>query len=124
MKDEIEFTEELTESANTFLGGLRRVLMAAIGAVALTQEQIEDFVAKLVERGEIADGDARNLLTDIFDRRMKIVQDGSKKAEDTVEKRIEFLLSRMNVPTKTEIDALSDKIAELSRKVDQLNKKR
>lgn len=124
MKDEIEFTEELTESANTFLSGLRRVLMAAIGAVALSQEQIEDFVSKLVERGEIADGDARNLLSDIFDRRKKIVQDGTKKAEETVDKRIEFLLSRMNVPTKTEIDALSDKIAELSRKVDQLNKKR
>lgn len=124
MKDEIEFTEELTESANTFLSGLRRVLMAAIGAVALTQEQIEDFVGKLVERGEIADGDARNLLSDIFDRRKKIVLDGTKKAEETVDKRIEFLLSRVNVPTKTEIDALSDKIAELSRKVDQLNKKR
>ncbi len=125
MKNEIEITEESIESANnTFLSGLRRVLMAAIGAVALTQEQIEDFVGKLVERGEIADGDARNLLTDIFDRRKKIVQDGTKKAEGTVDKSIETLLMRMNIPTKSEIDALSEKIAELSRKVDQLNSKR
>lgn len=52
MTDQIEFTEEVVESSNSFLNGLRRVLMAGIGAVALTQEQIEDFVNKLVERGD------------------------------------------------------------------------
>ncbi|HNS38658.1 MAG: phasin family protein [Anaerolineae bacterium] len=123
MKDEIEITEELesTESTATFLNGLRRVLLAAIGAVVLTQEQIEEFVGKLVERGEIADGDARNLLTDIFDRRKKIAQSGAKKAEEAADNRIENLLTRMNIPTKSEIDALSEKIEELSRKVDQLD---
>ncbi len=124
MKDEIEITEETPESANTLLGGLRRVLMAAIGAVALTQEQIEDFVGKLVERGEIADGDARNLLVDVFDRRKKIVQGGAKRAEESVDKSIETILTRMNIPTTTEIDALSEKITELSHKMDQLNHKR
>ncbi len=124
MKDEIEITEETPESANTLLGGLRRVLMAAIGAVALTQEQIEDFVGKLVERGEIADGDARNLLVDVFDRRKKIVQGSAKKAEESVDKSIETILTRMNIPTTTEIDALSEKITELSHKMDQLNHKR
>jgi len=123
MKDEIEITEELepVETANTLLNGLRRVLLAAIGAVVLTQEQIEDFVGKLVERGEIADGDARNLLSDIGDRRKKIVQGSTKKAEETADNRIEALLTKMNIPTKTEIDALSDKIEELSRKVDHLS---
>lgn len=125
MKNEIEITEESIESANnTFLSGLRRVLMAAIGAVALTQEQIEDFVGKLVERGEIADGDARNLLVDVFDRRKKIVQGSAKKAEESVDKSIETILTRMNIPTTTEIDALSEKITELSHKMDQLNHKR
>lgn len=123
MKDEIEITEELepVETANTLLNGLRRVLLAAIGAVVLTQEQIEDFVGKLVERGEIADGDARNLLSDIGDRRKKIVLGSTKKAEETADNRIEALLTKMNIPTKTEIDALSDKIEELSRKVDHLS---
>jgi len=123
MKDEIEITEELepVETANTLLNGLRRVLLAAIGAVVLTQEQIEDFVGKLVERGEIADGDARNLLSDIGDRRKKIVLGNTKKAEETADNRIEALLTKMNIPTKTEIDALSDKIEELSRKVDHLS---
>ncbi len=124
MTDQIEITEEVTESTNTFLYGLRRVLMAGIGAVALTQEQIEDFLDKLVERGEIADGDARKLLGDVLDRRKNLLQNSTKKAEEEYEKRVEGLLSRMNIPTKGEIETLSEKIAELSEKVDELNRKR
>lgn len=121
MMDQIEVTEDLVEPGNnTFLNGLRRVLMAGIGAVALTQEQIEDFVNKLVERGEIADGDARKLIGDVIDRRKRMVQDGTRKAEEGLDKRIEGLLSRMNIPSKSEIDSLSQKIADLSHKVDEL----
>lgn len=122
MSDQIEFTEEVAESTNTFLGGLRRVLMAGVGAVALTQEQIEDFVNKLVERGEIADGDARKLIADVGDKRKRILHDQRKKAEDELDKRIEMILSYMNIPSKGEIDSLSRKIADLSQKVDELNR--
>lgn len=121
MTDQIEMAEDVADlSNNTFLSGLRRVLMAGIGAVALTQEQIEDFVSKLVERGEIADGDARKLVGDVIDRRKRMVQDGTRKAEEELDKRIEGLLSRMNIPSKSEIDSLSQKIADLSSKVDEL----
>ena len=51
--------EELSEATSTFLGGVRRVLMAGVGAVALAQEEIDEFVGKLVERGEIAEKDGR-----------------------------------------------------------------
>jgi poly(hydroxyalkanoate) granule-associated protein len=124
MSDQIEFTEEQIETSGAFLSGVRRVLMAGVGAVVLTQEQIEDFVNKLVERGEIADGDARKLLSDVLERRKSILQDGTKKAEEEYEKRVEGLLSRMNIPTKSEIDSLSDTIAHLSDKVDKLNHQR
>ena len=121
MTDQIEVAEDILEPGNnTFLSGLRRVLMAGIGAVALTQEQIEDFVNKLVERGEIADGDARKLVSDVIDRRKRMVQDGTRRAEEGMDKRIEGLLSRMNIPSKSEIDSMSQKIADLSRKVDEL----
>ena len=120
MTNQDEMSETTGETGNTLLSGLRRVLMAGVGAVALTQEQIEDFVGKLVERGEIADGDARKLVSDVVDRRKRTVHDSTRRAEEEFDKRIEGLLSRMNIPSKSEIDALSEKISELSRKVDQL----
>ena len=120
MIEQTDGGEEMVESGNALLSGLRRVLMAGVGAVALTQEQIEDFVSKLVERGEIADGDARKLVSDVIDRRKRTLQDGTKRAEEEFDKRIEGLLSRMNIPSKGEIDSLSEQIGELSRKVDEL----
>ncbi|MBK7216425.1 MAG: phasin family protein [Candidatus Promineofilum sp.] len=120
MTNQAEISEETAEAGNALLSGLRRVLMAGVGAVALTQEQIEDFVGKLVERGEIADGDARKLVGDVIERRKRMLQDGGKRAEESMDRRIEGLLTRMNIPTKSEIETLSEKISVLSRKVDEL----
>jgi hypothetical protein len=39
----------------------RKVLLAGVGAAVLAQDEISDFVDRLVERGEIAEQDARNL---------------------------------------------------------------
>ena len=96
----------------------RKVLLAGIGAVALAQEEIEEFVSKLVERGEIAEKDGRKLVQEMMDKRKK----GAEKAEDELSKRIEEVLDRMNVPTKGDIEALGDKIAALTKKVDELKK--
>jgi poly(hydroxyalkanoate) granule-associated protein len=96
----------------------RKVLLAGMGAFALAQEEGEDFVNKLVERGEIAEKDARKLVKEMADKRRKAGQAG----RDGLEKRIEDILDRMNVPTKSDIEALSAKITTLSHKVDELKK--
>jgi len=94
----------------------RKVLLASIGVVALAQDEIEDFVNRLVERGELAEKDGRKLVKEVRERREKRFQ----KAEDEITKRVEKILDRMNVASKADIEALSDKIAALSKKVDEL----
>ena len=120
--DQIEVIEESPAPQVTLLNSLRRVLLAAIGAVVLTQEQIEEFLNVLVERGEIADGDARNLLNDLIEGRKKMMQEGARRVEAEVDGRIETLLARMNIPSRSEIDSLGEKIDSLNAKVDRLNK--
>ncbi len=111
-----EGTEEMER--NPLLELARKVLLASMGAVALAQEEAEEFVNKLVERGEIAEKDGKKLIRDVMEKRKK----EAKKAEDELEKRIEELLDRMNVPTKSDIEALSAKITALTKKVDELKK--
>ncbi len=96
----------------------RKVLLASIGAVALAQDEIEDFVQRLVERGEIAEKDGRKLIKEMQERRKK----GTEEAEEQLSKTVEEILDRMNVPTKADIKALGDKITVLSKKVDELKK--
>ena len=106
------------EERSRFVEATRKVLLAGIGAVALTQEQIESFVNKLVERGEIAEKDGKKLVRDVMEKRKK----EAKKAEDELDKRMVEILDRMNVPTKNDIEALSAKITALTKKVDELKK--
>ncbi len=98
------------------LGMARRMLLAGIGAVALAQDEMEEFVNKLVERGEIAEQDGKKLIREMVERRRKEAQ----KAEDELDRRVEELLKRMNVPTKSDIEALSAKIVALTKKVEEL----
>lgn len=121
--EEIEIMEEeFTEAGGTLLEGLRRILLAGIGAVVVAQEEIEDFVDKLVERGEIAEKDGRKLVTDVMESRRESVKEGTQKATDELDKRIESLLERLNLPTRSEIEKLTNKIGELNKKVDELKK--
>lgn len=97
---------------------VRKVLLAGVGAVALTVEAVEDMVDKLVERGELSEEEGRKLMRDIFERRKK----HARKAEEEMNKRIDELMSRFDIPTKAEFEGLSAKIGELARKVDELKK--
>ena len=110
--------EVVEEERSPLLGAARRVLLASVGAVALAQDEVEDFVNKLVERGEIAEKDGMGLVCDMKERRRK----QTEKVEKELDARVEELLHRMNVPTKNDLNALSAKIAELTEKVDALKK--
>ncbi len=121
MADQVEVkVEEVTEEeeGGSALGLVRKVLLAGVGAVVLTQEEVEKVINRLVERGELAEQDGKKLFRDVMAKRKK----DAKKAEDEMSKQLEELLARMNVPTKSDIDALSAKVTALSKKVDELKK--
>jgi len=108
--------------ANPLVDAVHKVLLAGIGAMALAKEDMEDLVGKLVERGEIAEADGRKMMKDVMERRKKQASEQTKKAEDVLDQRVEDVMSRMNIPTKDEIEALSAKITALTKKVDELKK--
>jgi poly(hydroxyalkanoate) granule-associated protein len=97
---------------------LRRVLLATVGAAVIAQEEIEALVNRLVERGEIAEKDGKKLVHEMMDKR----KSKTTKVEDEISKNIEGVLDRMNIPSKADVEALSQKIAGLSKKIDELKK--
>ena len=108
-----EVVAEVEEETGPLYEAVRRVVLATVGAVALAQDEVEHFVNKLVERGEIAEKDARKLIKEVTEKR-------AKGAGQQMEKRVEGMLEHLNIPTKTDIDELSEKIAALSVKVEAL----
>jgi poly(hydroxyalkanoate) granule-associated protein len=97
---------------------LHRLFLAAIGAAAIAQEEVEALVNKLVERGELAEKDGKRILGEMKEKRKTKTADVSGE----ISKNVEGVLSRMNIPTKADVDALGQKINALSKKVDDLKK--
>ncbi len=111
-----------TSARRTFAATLRKVVLAGIGAAALAQDEIEEFVEKLIERGELAEADGRKLMKDVRERRQKLFQEQTRKVEEAFDRRIEVILDRMNLPTRDEIADLNARIADLAQKMEELKK--
>ena len=119
--------ELIVQSANLYLM-VRKVLLASIGSVALTADEVGDVFTRLVERGEIAEADAQKIVTDLRTQGRKREEEASKAREDITKKAgialedsVETILNRLNVPNKNEIEELSRKIGLLSEKVSTLD---
>jgi len=115
----VEVSEEEVDGEElSILDSLRRVLLASIGVVALTIEEVGELVDKLVERGEIAEQEGKKLVLEIKEKRRK----KTGEAEDLAYDRMSEMMDKMDIPTKSDIDELSKKITTLSKKVDDLKK--
>jgi len=113
-----EVTPEGAKGETPLTDLLRKVLLATLGAAVIAQEEIEALINKLVERGEIAEKDGKKLMHEMMDKRKSKTQE----VEEEFNKNLKDVLERMNIPTKSDIDSLSQKIAGLSKKIDDLKK--
>ena len=116
-KAKVEEPKEEPETSPMY-EGLRKLVLASIGAVAMAQEELELLINKLVERGELAEIEGKKLLSELKEKRKR----KTVKAEKEINKQVEELMTSMNVPTKDDIDALGKKINDLDKKVDELKK--
>ncbi len=111
----------------------RRAWLAGIGAMASAQDEVVALVNKMIERGEITEKEGRKWVEQWTNKAKKVPQKSLKSAGGGVHAQVDALLDRIGVPTKADIErmdlptradieALSEKVAVLSRKIDQLRK--
>ena len=120
-----EVAENGAAAGASVVEGLRKLLLASIGAVAMTRDEAEAFVKKLVDRGELAQKDAEKVLREMQSRlRQGRPEIGSQveKVGARMEQGVEEFLNRLNIPSKRDIDELSAKIAQLAARVEELRK--
>lgn len=88
---------------------LKNALYAGLGAAFLTKEKIEELKADLIEKGKMSQEEGKQFVDDLLRK--------SEKAKDQLElwinKRVEDRIKQLNLATK-------DEIAELERKIEEL----
>src|SRR5580704_13888551 len=91
------------DSQNGWTNQIRKVLLAGVGAVVLAQEEVEEFVNKLVHKGEMAEKDGRKLLSDILAERKRDLSNGNENLQAEISKGIEKVMHGMNLVSKGDI---------------------
>jgi len=88
---------------------LKNVLNTGLGAAFLTKEKIEELRKDLIEKGKLSQDEGKQLVDDLIRK--------SEKAKDQLDlwinKRVEDRINQLNLATK-------DEIAELRRKIEEL----
>ena len=88
---------------------LKNVLYTGLGAAFLTKEKIEELRKDLIEKGKMSQDEGKQFVDDLIRK--------SEKAKDQlnlwINKRVEERIDQLNLATK-------DEIAELRRKIEEL----
>jgi poly(hydroxyalkanoate) granule-associated protein len=129
-KVDVKKVEESAEEAEQrpVLETTHKVFLAGVGAAATAGEAVMDTLTKFLERGELVEEEVMQILRDRMAMRKRQVasvvvrrKKDAREAETELEAGVQTLLERIQVPTKDDIDALSAKITELTKKIDELS---
>lgn len=100
----------------------RLILLAGIGAVSLAQDEINNFLNRLVERGEMAESDARKLVREVMERREKLERERREAAVRRREEAKGASAVAAQQITKSDLESLNARIAELTRQIEELRR--
>lgn len=132
-----EQTQEVQENGETIvtraLGFGRKTFLAGVGFIGIFTDELvkgwensNEFAVKLVERGEEMSEERRKMMAERAEKRQEQVGEFGKGIGERVNgayiHTTEAVLTRANVPTRTDIQELSKQIDALSRKVDKVRK--
>ncbi|MEW5981216.1 MAG: phasin family protein [Acidobacteriota bacterium] len=92
---------------------LRKLLLAGLGTLDLTEEKLKAVFDDLVKRGEMNEKDAKEMIASWKARAVEQRQ----KVQSLVDESVQKGLKAMGYVRLTEYDALAARVAELERKV-------
>jgi len=92
---------------------LRKLLLAGLGTLDLTEEKARAVFNDLVARGEMSEKDAREVIADWSKR----ASEQRARLQPEIDAGVNKALGAMGLARRSELDALRSRIAELERKL-------
>ena len=91
----------------------KKTFLAGLGAMSLTREKAQEITNDLIKRGELAKTDEAKFVRDLLD----LAEKNKSGLEDKIEKAIEKVMAKLDIPTRKEVEELKAEIARLSKKI-------
>ncbi len=105
--------DELLESA-------RRIWLAGLGAMAVAGDEGTRVFNRMVERGREVEGQSKDTVGKSYERAKEAAQSTWKDLGGALDETLTAALHRLGVPTRDEIRNLTQRVEELSGKIEQL----
>jgi len=99
---------------------LHTLALASIGALALARDEADEALALMRARAEQAQRDSQHLLAELAQRLHP--EPPQESVQISLARGLEQLLKRLNLPSKSDIDDLSAKIAQLTMQMEELRR--
>lgn len=88
---------------------VKKAMFTGIGMMSLSKEKVEEIAGEFVEKGKLSEQEGKNLVSDLLKR--------SEESKGALKKQIEAVVkstvAKMDIATKTDIEALKSDLAVL-----------
>ncbi len=91
---------------------LKKTFFTGMGLVAVSKDKLEEFVKNLEKDAKITEEEGRKFVDEI----LKESDKARKDLEASIKEQVRKTLEGMNIPTREEFKALSDRIDQLKGK--------
>lgn len=94
---------------------IRKSLLIGVGAVAFTEEKIQEIVGEFVKKGEISQKEGDSLLHEL----QHAIDDHKEKLTSTIDDHVKKLLNEFNLVTKQDLAELEQHLKKELAKIDK-----
>jgi len=120
MEDQEARAAEERNNEASFKDVAKKMLMASVGALSLAREEIEEFIDRLVERGELEESEGEGLLHEFLEKRKERAEKFKGHRAEHYARRFEARMRELDLPTKDDFNALSDKLGKMADKIEEM----
>ena len=99
------------------MDAMKKLMLAAIGAIHLSREKVEEIFDELVKKGEMTSDEKSEALKKMAEK----IEVKTGKIKETIETKASETFEKINVGSR--MDELNRKVEELSSKVEELTQK-
>lgn len=94
---------------------IKKGLALGLGLAVVSKEQIEKLVDELVKKGEVTTAESKDLVQELFEKG----ETERKQINERFRGQFAQLLKDLNIPTKTDLDHLEQRIAALEKEKEE-----
>ena len=116
-KNENIIEQLLIKKGTGVMDTMKKLMLAAIGAVNISKEKLEDIFDELVKKGEMTS----NEKAEAMKRMAEKIEASTMKVKDAVESKVSSAIEKVNISGR--VDELNKKVEELTAKLAKISEK-